>query len=40
MPFFSKSWTEPDPAVRYLLMQSAPLPVPYRINASLGATVR
>lgn len=40
VPFFAKSWTEPDPAVRYLLMQSAPLPVPYRINASLGATVR
>lgn len=39
MPYFPKSWVEKDPAVRYLLMQSAPLPVPYRINASLSATV-
>lgn len=40
MPYFAKSWVEKDPGVRYLLMQSAPLPVPYRVNASLGATVR
>jgi len=40
LPYFSKSWLEKDPAVRYLLMQSAPLTVPYRTNASLGATVR
>lgn len=39
MPYFSKSWVEQDPAVRYLLLQSAPLTVPYRVNASLGATV-
>lgn len=39
MPFYSKSWVDEDPAVRYLLMQSAPLPVPYRVNASLGAKV-
>lgn len=39
MPFFSKSWIEQDPAVRYLLLQSAPLIVPYRVNASLCATV-
>lgn len=39
MPFFSKSWLEEDPAVRYLLLQSAPLIVPYRVNASLCATV-
>ncbi|MBX9937112.1 MAG: major capsid protein [Burkholderiaceae bacterium] len=39
LPFFSKSWVEPDPAVRYLLLQSAPLIVPYRVNASLCATV-
>jgi Phage major capsid protein E len=32
--FFAKSWLEEDPAVRYLLSQSAPLPVPYRPNAS------
>lgn len=37
--FFVKSWTEHDPSMRYLLMQSAPLPVPYRPNATLRATV-
>ncbi|KRR16871.1 major capsid protein [Bradyrhizobium retamae] len=37
--FFQKSWTQEDPAVRYLMLQSAPLVVPYRPNASLGATV-
>lgn len=37
--YFSKSWLEEDPAVRWLLMQSAPLVVPYRPNASLCATV-
>jgi hypothetical protein len=40
VPYFAKSWMEEDPAVRYLLMQSAPLTVPYRVNASLCATVR
>lgn len=40
VPFFSKSWVEQDPAVRFLLMQSAPLPVPYRVNAAMCATVR
>jgi hypothetical protein len=39
MPYFAKSWVEQDPAVRYLMLQSAPLTVPYRVNASLGATV-
>ena len=39
-PYYSKSWVEPDPAVRYLLLQSAPLMVPYRVNASFCATVR
>jgi hypothetical protein len=37
--YFSKSWLEEDPAVRWILMQSAPLVVPYRPNASLAATV-
>ncbi len=37
--FYPKSWTVPDPSVRYLLTQSAPLVVPYRPNASLSATV-
>lgn len=40
VPYFTKSWVEKDPAVRLLMMQSAPLPVPYRINASFCATVR
>lgn len=37
--YFTKSWTTPDPSVRYLLMQSAPLMVPYRIDASFSAKV-
>lgn len=40
MPYFPKSWVEKDPSVRMLLLQSAPLPVPYRVNASFCATVR
>jgi hypothetical protein len=40
MEFFAKSWVEKDPSLRWLLMQSAPLVVPYRTNASFGATVR
>lgn len=39
MAYFPKSWVEKDPAVRFLLMQSAPLVVPYRVNASFAATV-
>lgn len=39
MEFFTKSWTIPDPSTRILLMQSAPLMVPYRINASFSAKV-
>jgi len=39
MEYFTKSWKENDPSVRYLLMQSAPLMVPYRINASFSAKV-
>lgn len=37
--YFVKSWLEKDPAVRWLLMQSAPLPIPYRPNATLGMIV-
>lgn len=37
--YFIKSWLEEDPAVRWLLLQCAPLVVPYRVNASLCATV-
>lgn len=37
--YFTKSWLEEDPANRFLLMQSAPLVVPFRPNAVLCATV-
>lgn len=36
---FSKTWIEEDPSGEYLMTQSAPLMVPVRANASLGATV-
>ena len=39
MPYFPKSWIQEDPSVRFLLMQSAPLLVPYRVNASISAQV-
>ncbi len=38
--YYPKSWVEKDPSVRYLLMQSAPLVVPTRVNASFAATVK
>ncbi|MCW2248288.1 hypothetical protein M2352_003922 [Azospirillum fermentarium] len=40
MAYFPKSWKQEDPSVRFLLLQSAPLPVPYRINASMFVKVR
>lgn len=39
VPYFTKSWLENDPSTRYLLTQSAPLLVPYRVNATWRATV-
>lgn len=39
LPMFVKSWIEPDPSVRFIMLQSAPLLVPYRPNGSLCATV-
>lgn len=36
---FPKSWIAPDPSARYVMLQSAPLVVPYRPNASLAAKV-
>ena len=39
VPMFSKSWLVPDPGRRFIMTQSAPLVVPYRVNASLCATV-
>lgn len=38
--YFSKSWVVEDPSRRILLMQSAPLVVPYRPDATFCATVR
>jgi hypothetical protein len=40
LEYFSKSWTVPDPSCRFLLMQSAPLVVPYRPDATFCATVK
>lgn len=39
LPYYPKSWTDPDPSLRYLLMQSAPLLVPQVANGSLSAAV-
>lgn len=39
VPIFSKSWEENDPSMRVILSQSAPLVVPYRVNATFCATV-
>lgn len=38
--YFAKSWIDEDPPVRWVLLQSAPLIVPYRPNASMCVTVR
>jgi hypothetical protein len=39
LPFAPKTWTENDPAQRYLMMQSAPITIPGRVNACLAANV-
>ncbi|EMD0831979.1 major capsid protein [Morganella morganii] len=39
MAYAPKSWLEHDPAQRMLMMQSAPLVIPSRVNASLCAVV-
>lgn len=39
LDYFQKSWVNEDPSVRFMLLQSAPLTVPYRVNASLCAKV-
>lgn len=39
MAFAPKTWVKEDPAQRLLMMQSAPLVIPSRVNASLCATV-
>lgn len=37
--YFPKSWWEEDPAVRWMLLQSAPLMVPFRPNATASLEV-
>jgi len=39
LPYFTKSWIANDPPRRFIMTQSAPLLVPYRVNASGYATV-
>jgi hypothetical protein len=39
MAYAPKSWTVKDPAQRFVMIQSAPIVVPQRVNASLCATV-
>ena len=39
LPMFSKSWVQQDPSRRFIMTQSAPLLVPYRVNATFCATV-
>lgn len=39
MPYAPKTWIVEDPAQQLLMMQSAPLVIPSRVNAGLAATV-
>jgi hypothetical protein len=39
-PYFSKSWIEEDPPVRYIMLQSAPIVAPLYPDAMLAATVK
>ena len=39
LPYAPKTWVEQDPAQRIILMQSSPIVIPSRVNASLAATV-
>lgn len=39
LPFAPKTWLKDDPAQRFLMMQSAPVIIPSRVNAALAATV-
>lgn len=36
---FPKTWTDKDPSVRHVLLQTAPLPVPVNVDGFLKATV-
>ena len=39
LPYAPKTWVENDPAQRYILMQSSPIVIPSRVNASFSASV-
>lgn len=39
LPYAPKTWTEKDPAQRLLMMQSAPLVIPSRVNAAMAIQV-
>jgi hypothetical protein len=39
MPYAPKTWVSEDPAQRFIMLQSAPLVIPSRVNASLAVTV-
>lgn len=39
MAYAPKTWVNPDPAQRFLMMQSSPIVIPSRVNAALCATV-
>lgn len=39
VPRFPKSWEEEDPSARFLMLQSAPLPVPHQIDGFVCAKV-
>ena len=39
LPFAPKTWLQEDPAQRFLMMQSAPIVIPSRVNASMFVQV-
>ena len=39
LPYAPKTWLENDPAQRFIMMQSSPIIIPSRVNASLCASV-
>jgi hypothetical protein len=39
MPYAPKTWLNEDPAQRFIMMQSAPIVIPSRVNASFSALV-
>ncbi|PCJ51688.1 MAG: capsid protein, partial [Planctomycetota bacterium] len=34
--YFPKSWTQEDPSVRFVMLQSAPLVIPHQIDAFMS----